>query len=201
MSRRRRRGGDQLDELRIIDLAGRMLLARVPYRGARAAALALPPAVEHRPAGEHDRRQVDGRGRHQAGRRGLVAPGHQHHAVERIAVEHLDQPQIGEVAVERGGRALAGLLDRVRRELERDAAGRADAFAHALGELEVVAVAGRKIRAGLGDADDGLAAGQFLAGEAEIQVPLEVDRRHARVGGIVEPGLRAQAGRAFCRFS
>ena len=79
----------------------------------------LVPAVQHRPAREHDRRDVDGRRRHDAGRRGLVAAGGQHDAVERIAVEHLDQAEIGEVAVERGGRPLAGLLDRVDRELER----------------------------------------------------------------------------------
>ena len=96
----------------------------------------------------------DGRRRHHGGRRGLVAAGGQHHAVERIAVQHLDQAEIGEVAVERGGRPLAGLLDRMHRELERDAAGVADAVAHALGQLEVMAVAGREVGAGLRDADD-----------------------------------------------
>src|SRR2546428_258853 len=83
----------------------------------------VEPAVAQRAAGQHDRRKVDGRGRHQAGGRGLVATGHQHDAVERIAVEHLDEAQIGEIAVERRGRTLAGLLNRMHRELERDAAG------------------------------------------------------------------------------
>ena len=82
----------------------------------RSGALALPPAVQHRPAGQHDRRDVHRRRRHDAGRRGLVAAGQQHHAVERIAVQHLDQAQIREVAVERRGRPLAGLLDRMARE-------------------------------------------------------------------------------------
>ncbi len=93
-----------------------------------------------------------------AGRRGLVAAGGQHDAVERIAVQHLDQAEIGEVAVERRGRPLAGLLDRMHRELEGDAAGVADALAHALGQLEMMAVAGRQVGAGLRDADDRLAA-------------------------------------------
>ena len=75
-----------------------------------------------------------------------------------VAVEHLDQAEVGQVAVERRGRALAGLLDRVDRELDRDAAGVADAVADPLGELEVVAVARRQVAAGLGDADDRLAA-------------------------------------------
>ena len=80
----------------------------------------------------------------QAGR-GLVAADGQHDAVERIAVEHLDQAEIGEVAVEPGGRALAGFLDRMDREFDGDAAGLADAVAHALGEHEMMAVAGRQI--------------------------------------------------------
>jgi len=42
-------------------------------------------------------------------------------------------------------------------KFERNAAGRLDAGANALGELEMVAVAGREIRAGLGDADQRLA--------------------------------------------
>jgi hypothetical protein len=67
---------------------------------------------------------------HQAGRRGLVAAGGEDDAVERVAVQDLDQAEIGEVAVERRGRAAAGLLDRVDRELDRDAAGIADAVAH-----------------------------------------------------------------------
>ena len=70
-----------------------------------------------------------------AGRRGLVAAGGEHDAVERIAVKHLDQPEISEVAVERGGRALAGFLEGMRGKFEGDAAGGLDAFAHALGEL------------------------------------------------------------------
>ena len=84
----------------------------------------------------------------------LSQPVSQHDAVERIAVEHLDEAEIGEIAVERGGRPLAGFLDRMHREFEGDAAGLADALAHAVGKIEVMAVAGREVRAGLGDADD-----------------------------------------------
>ena len=193
MADRRRRRGDEVEELAVVDPAGGMLLARPPHHGAGAGALAFPPAIEHRPAREHDGRDVDRRGRHDRRRRGLVAAGREHDAVERIAEQHLDQAEIGEVAVERRGRPLAGLLDRMHRELEGDAAGVADAFAHALGELEMVAVAGRKIGAGLGDADDRLAGGQLLPGQPEVEVALEIERGHAGIVGIVEPQLRAQA--------
>src|SRR3712207_8435676 len=42
---------------------------------------------------------VHRRGGHDRGRRGLVAAGGQHHGVQRIAVEGLHQPQVGEVAL------------------------------------------------------------------------------------------------------
>jgi hypothetical protein len=93
--------------------------------------------------------------RHQAGRRRLVAAGGQHHAVQRIAVQHFDQPEIGEVAVERGGRALAGLLDR----MHGNSSGTPPASrmpSRTRCELDVMAVAGGQVGAGLRDADDRL---------------------------------------------
>ena len=144
------------------------------------------------PTDKRDRRNVDGRRRHQQRRRGLVAADGQHDAVERIAVEHLDQREIGEIAVERGGRPLARLLDRMAGKLERHAARRLDAGAHALGELDVVAVAGRQVRAGLGDADQRLAGLQLGARQAEVEVALQIERGHLRIVGIVEPLLRAE---------
>src|SRR5690606_15281811 len=108
--------------------------------------------------------------------------------VKRIAVEHFDKAEIGEIAVEPGGGTLAGFLDRMDRELEHDATGVADAVAGALGEFDMVAVAGAEIGAGLGDADDRLARHQLLAAEAEIEIALEIERGHIGVVRIVEPG-------------
>jgi hypothetical protein len=51
----------------------------------------------------------------------------------------------------------------------------------------VVAVAWRKIVAGLRDADDRLSRLQFLPGQAVIEVPFEVKRGHPRVMGVIEP--------------
>ena len=50
-----------------------------------------------------------------------------------------------------------------------------------------MAIAGRKIRAGLRDADDRLAGAQLAGRQAEIEVALDIERRHARVVRIVEP--------------
>ena len=83
------------------------------------------------PPDEHDGGNVDRRGRHHRRRRGLVAAGGQHHGVDRIAVQDLDQAEIGQVAVERRRRPPAILEDRVQREFHRDAARVADAVAYA----------------------------------------------------------------------
>ena len=197
MADRWRGRGDDLHELLVVDLAFGKVGARLPDDGARAAALAVMPAVEHRSAGEDDGGNVDRRRRHDAGRRRLVAAGRQHDAVDEIAHQDFDEAKIGEIAVERRGRPLSRLLNRVDRKFERQSPGRGDAVAHTLGEFEVMAVAGRKIGAGLGDADDRLAGAQFAGRQAEIEIALEIERRHSRVVRIVEPlpGSQRRLGR------
>ena len=44
-------------------------------------------------------------------------------------------------------------------------------------------------RSGRRQGDDRLAALQFRAGEAEVEVALEVERGHVGIGRVVEPGL------------
>ena len=181
-----------LDELLHVDAARRQLLAGIPDDGARAREAAGEMAVQHRPAREHDRRNVHGGRAHDHRRRGLVASGRQHDTVEEIAVEALDEAEIGKVTVERRRRALAGLLDRMDGKLDGNAAGVADAVAHARGQVEMVAVAGRQVAAGLGDADDRAAAAQFGERQAEVHVALEIERSHRRVALGVEPFAAAQ---------
>ena len=192
MADRRRRGGHDLHELLVVDLAFGEFGARAPDDRARAGALAVMPAVVHRPAGKHDGGNVDRRRRHQAGGRRLVAAGGQHHAVDEVAHQDFDQAEIGEVAVERRGRALARLLERVDGEFEGDAARRCDAIAHPLGQIEVVAIARDEVGAGLGDADDRLARAQLPRRQAEIEIALDVERGHAGIVRVVEPLRRAQ---------
>ena len=108
-------------------------------------------------------------------------------------MQHFDQAEIREIAIEARGRTLAGLLNRMHRKFDRDAARFANAFAHALGEHEMMTIAGRQIAAGLRDADDRLAGLQLLERQAEVHIALEIERRHVGVGGIVEPGARTQA--------
>src|ERR1700743_2767412 len=46
-----------------------------------------------------------------AGGGGLCATDRQHHTIERITIQHFDQTEIGEIAVESCGGALAGFLN------------------------------------------------------------------------------------------
>ena len=56
---------------------------------------------------------------------------------------------------------------------------------------------GDEVGAGLRDADDRLAALQFLAGDAVVQVALDIERGHRRVCRVVEPAPAAQAAPAI----
>ncbi len=188
MAGRGRRRGDELEEALVVDLAARHHLARLPDDGAGARALALEPAVEHRSAGEHDGRDVDRGGRHDLRRRGLVAAGRQHDAVERIAVEHFHQRR-GRRGCGRDWRSAACRSPGSDAAGTRsDAAGLADALADAFGQINVMAVARREVGARLGDADDRLAGLQLVEGEAEIHHALEIERGHVGIGRVVEPG-------------
>src|SRR6478752_4185305 len=117
----------------------------------------------------------------------VVAAGGKDYAVQRVAEQYFHQPEIGEVAVQRRGRALAGLLNRMHRKFHGDAAGGADSLPHTVRQFDVVAVAWRKVAAGLGNADNRLARLQFMPRQAVIKVTLEVERGHAGIVRIVEP--------------
>ena len=192
MAGARRRRGDHLDELGRGDVAAGQEPAGFPEDGPGTGAPAPPPAVQHRTAIERDRRQVRGRRPHDHRRRGLVASRRQDDAVDRIAVQDLDQAQIGKIAVDRGGRPATAFLDGMNRKFERDAARLADAGSHPFRQALVDAVAGREVGTRLRDPDDGLAGLQLLAGQPEVHVALDIERGHAGIERIVEPASAAQ---------
>ena len=155
-------GRRHFDEGIIIDLAPGQQGAGFPDHRAGTNHATLPPAVEHWPARQHDGRDIDRRCCHQAGGCRLVAAGGQHHTVERIAIEHLDQTDIGKIAVQRRGGAFAGFLNRVDRKFKGNTARIANAGAGTFRQINMVAVAGRQVAAGLGNADDRFAGAQFF---------------------------------------
>ncbi|MNL35893.1 hypothetical protein D3C87_1579510 [compost metagenome] len=78
------------------------------------------------------------------------------------------------------------------REFDRDTAGFANALAQAIGQFEVMTVAGRQVGTGLRNADDRAIGLKFGLAEAKIHVSLQIERRHVDIVGIVEPGARTK---------
>ncbi len=87
-------------------------------------------------------------------------------------MQHFDQAKIGKVAIQPGGGTLARFLNGVDRKFDADAASFTDAFAHAFGQNQMVAVAWRQVAAGLGNADNRAARAQFFKAEAEVEITL-----------------------------
>ena len=183
---------DHVHEAAIIQLACGQHAAGFPHHGAGADQPPLVPPIQHRPARQRERGDVDGGGRHQRGTRRLVAADGHHDAIHRVAVQDFDQREVLQVAVQRRRGSLQRFLDLVDREFQRHAAGITNPFLHPLRQDGVVAVAGRDVGPGLGDANDRPAGLQLIPGQAVIQHPLAIERGHAGVGLVVEPALASQ---------
>ena len=194
VSGRGRGSGHPLDHLLAGDLSRGITLPRVPHHGAGTDAPAIGPGADHRPDGQGNARYVDGRRSHQAGRRRLVATDRQDRAVDGIAIQDFNQAEVGEVPIESGGRPLAGLLDRMHREFQWNAARIANALADPRRQHQVVPIAGRQVGARLRDADDRPVGLQLAHRQPVIHVPLQVQGGHLGAGRIVEPGPRTEAG-------
>src|SRR5262245_32830705 len=197
MADRWRGGCGNLEKLTIVYPARSELLARLPDHRAGPRALALPPSVQHRSAGQYYCGRIHRRCRHQASRRGLVATCHEDSAVKRIAVKHFNEREVGKIAIKGGGGTFSCFLDRMAGKFEGNASGRTNAVAHTLCKFKVMAIARREVRAGLRDTDDRLARTQLGGREPKVQIALEIERGHSRIFRIVEPELRAQPTRGF----
>ena len=98
------------------------LLAHPPHIGGGAEGAARQPTGEHRATGHHDGGKVDRCSTHHHGRGRLVAPGQQHHAVDRVATNRLLDVHRHQVPQQHRGRLDLGLAERHHRELERHTA-------------------------------------------------------------------------------
>ena len=192
MARARYAGKHLVHQLLAGNLALGQLAARFPKHQAGAGQLAVHITIEHRAARQNDGGKIH-RGRsHQSRGSGLVASRGQHHAVERISGQDLDQPKVGEVAIERGGGPLARLLDGVSGKFKRQSARIAYARLHALGQRYMDPVARDQIAATLRNANNRPAGLQLSAGDAVIAVTFQVDGCFARLIPVKEPDTAAQ---------
>ena len=165
---------DSVAEERLLgERAGAHLLAHPPHVGRRAEPPAEVAAGEHRATGQHDRRQVDRRRAHHHRRRGLVATGEQHDAVDRVGPDRLLDVHRHQVAQQHRRRLDLRLAERRDRELERHAARFPDAALDVLGQLPEVLVARGELGRRVADADHRL-AGERVVGQAALH-PAAVD--------------------------
>jgi hypothetical protein len=149
---------------------------------------ALEAAVEHRPAGDDDGGQVAGRRAHDQRGRGLVAAGHQHGAVHRVAADRLLDIHRRQVAEQHGGRAQVGFAAREHRKLQRQPARLQDAGLDVLDQAAEMRVAGRELGEGVADADH-RAAVEGIVGQAVVLHPASVDE--GVLARATEPVLRS----------
>ena len=164
------------------------LLVVAPAVGARAELPAAPMAVEHRPAGDHDRRDVRARRPHQRAGHRLVATGEEHDAVERITADRLLDVHRHEVAVEHRRRLHQRLARGHHRELEREPTGLQHAALHRLGEVAQVRVAVDELAPAVADPDHRPAAERLVRDTRRLQ-PRPVEE--AVEVAAVEPLARA----------
>ena len=153
-------------------------------------------AVQHRAAGDGDRRQIAARRAHDQRRRRLVAAAQQDHAVDRVAADRLLDVHRREVAEQHRRRPQAGLTQRGDRELERDPARFPHAALDVLGDLAEVQVARRQLRPRVADADDRPAVedafGQTAADPAAVDEAVLVD--------LAEPRCRPVLALRLCHL-
>ncbi len=137
------------------DLAGAAFVPELPGVRAGSQDFALPVAAQHGAGGHVHTRQPGADGAHQQARGGLVAPAHQHRAIDRVAAQQLFGFHGQEVAIKHGGGLDERFRHRDRRQLHRKAARLEHAALHVFDALLEVAVTGVQVRPGVDDGDDG----------------------------------------------
>ena len=135
-------------------MAGFIGLVHLPHDSAGANILAFVLAVEHRPAGHHDGRNITAGRAHQQRRRGLVATGQQHHGIDRVTANGFFHIHARQVAREHGRGAQVGFTAGKHWELHREAACFQHAFLDVLGDLAEMRIARGQLRPGVADADN-----------------------------------------------
>src|SRR6185295_11120698 len=80
----------------------------------------------------------------------------------QLAADRLLDIHAGEISKQHRGRAKLGLAERHHGKFERETAGFVNATLHELRELAEVTVAGRELRPGIADADDGAPVEQIF---------------------------------------
>ena len=187
-----RRPRDALFELpphAAVEAPGLPLRPEFPDIGAAAEPLIPPAAGQHRPRRHEDRRQVRRDGPHQEAGHGLVAPAHQHRAIDGMALQHLLDLERQEVAIEHRRRLHEHFRQGEHRDFHRKSARLPDATFHFLNTLGEVGVALAQIAPRIEDRDDRPAL-RLFGRVAHLPQAATMAEAPQIVGG--EPALRPQ---------
>ena len=169
--------------------SGVHLVAKPVQAGPAAQPRSPPPAVEHRPARDQHRGQVDrGCPEQQRGDR-LVAAAQQHRAVDRIGAQQFLDHQGAEIAVHHRGRAHERLAQGRDRDLQGNPARLPDAPLHMVRHFPQVRVAGCQVRPRIADRDMRTVSAEGVVGEPATH-PCPVGRAVQSLRAV--PGLGTQ---------
>lgn len=130
-------------------------------------------AVEHRPAGHDNGRDVATGGTHQQCRRGLVTAGEQHYTIDGVAANRFLDVHTRQVAGKHCSGAQVGFAVGKHRKLDRPATCFDHATFDVLGNLPEMRVTRGQLRPGIADADDRLAL-KLMVGNTLILHPATV---------------------------
>ena len=190
-ARRSRDAFLDLAQRAFVEVAGLAFGPVLPDVGAAAEALGAEAAGQHRAGGHEDRGQVHRDRAHDQPGHGLVAPAHQHHAVDRVRSQDLLDLERQQVAVEHRRRLDEHLRQRQHRHLDREPAGLPHALLDVLRALAEVPVALLQVAPGVEDRDDRLALG-IVGRVPQLPEPAAMTEAAQVVGS--EPPLRPQVG-------
>ena len=172
-ARRARHAGLGREEFVEADGAGFVRLVHLPDDGAGTDVLAFVLAVQHRPTGDHNGRDITAGRAHQQRRGGFVATGQQHHAIDRVTANGFFHIHARQIARQHGGRSQIGFAVGKHRELDRETTGLDHTAFDVLGDGPKVRIARRQFRPGVADTDDGFAL-ELMIGNALVLHPAAV---------------------------
>ena len=102
-------------------------------------------------------------------------------------MQNFNQTEIRQIPIQCRRRSSATFLDRMHGKLDRNSTGIAHAFLGAFHCFQMPPVTRRQITADLSNPDDRPSGLQFLPRQSIVQIPLHINRGHARIVGIIKP--------------
>ncbi len=197
-ARRPRHGNFSFEEIFGADLAGLAVLGKLPQRCARSDILTTPFAIEHRPTGDNNRRDINAGRPHQKRGRGFIAADHQDNAIKRRSAQHFLDIHGCKVTEHHRGRAQRAFTSGKHREFKRKTTSLVDAVFDAFGQIAQMGITWGQFRPGVTNANHRTSVKQIRWQALVLHPAAVIDIVLA--GSAEPPLLRAEGTRPGCRF-